>query len=156
LLKRRVEEQRERAEIEQLLGSERYREWFAYQESASARREVAMLAREFEAAGDPLSINRREGLISAIAKAERDSAADKRFSDDASVLEASSPAEREQRLRAAVDGTIRQNDRLRQSISVLLTPHQMRAFEASLDRRLARARAQLRLQRAAMVVDGQT
>jgi hypothetical protein len=139
-VKMQLNEQRRAAEIESLLGSQKYQQWHNYHESRPARHEVALLDSQAEAIGEPLRSDQRDNLIALMT--EEGKQQPRRLPPGPGVPDpALSSLESEARRIEA------SNRRLLQTASSYLTPEQLKLLEQSLDRKLAWARTHAELHR---------
>jgi len=129
------EKERRQAEIAALLGDAKYREWNAFYETASARQEVAQLERALEGSENPLHADQQTALIEAIADEWRKEASDPRSESDATASE------------DEIEILAELNERLHQAAARSLSASQLEVYQATLDRKLAQAKAQLAVQR---------
>ncbi|GFE85031.1 hypothetical protein GCM10011487_70310 [Steroidobacter agaridevorans] len=161
-LNQQSREQRQHAEIEALLGADKYREWIELERTKEARREVATLERTFESAGEQLRPDQRKALVKAIAD-ERTRQRDTGTPPRGFGRAVASPESAEDNLRAHVAVLERDyksiqasNERLARAAASALSAQQLSAYQATLDHRLARARAKIDLSRAALEFIGRT
>lgn len=139
-VERQLNEQRQQAEIEALIGTAKYREWREFYETKSARYEIALLEKQVEAIGEPLRSDQREILVDLIADEERQQSARPIIGpgvreSPVSVLESDA-----KRIEAS-------NERLRQLAASYLTSEQLELFGRSLDRKLDWMRTRVDLER---------
>lgn len=156
LVKQRQEQQRRQAEIEALLGDAKYREWTELNRTRGARAEVSQLERAMDASGEPLTVERRQMLIKLFVEEEGRQATESLKASSSSPLGPGNEANHLTMLQANVERVARSNERLRKLAGSYLSPNQMDICEAALDRKLARAKAQLAVHRALMAAEGRT
>lgn len=139
-VKMQLNEQRRAAEIESLLGTQKYQQWRNYHESRPARHEVALLGSQAEAAGDPLRSDQRDNLIALLTEEAKQQPPRLPFGPDVpepalSLLESDA-----KRMEVS-------NQRVVQMAASYLTPQQLKLLEEALDRKLAWTRTNADLQR---------
>jgi hypothetical protein len=157
-------EQRRQAEIEGLLGADKYREWIEFDRTRSARNEVAMIAGVFEGSGEQLRADQRKALVKAVAdELTRTKSADGGAARRGFGRPAVSSENTDDNLRANLAVLKRNlssieesNERLRRAAASFLSPQQLSIYEATLERRLRRARATMDVSRAAVESIGRT
>jgi hypothetical protein len=147
LAAQRVEEERRQADIRALLGDAKYAEWTTYRETAAARREVALLGREFELSGDPLRLEQREALTRAILDEEREQATASKQARNVSLFQSADRADHVVTLEENVESVQESNVRLQRAAAKHLSSQQMQLYDSVLQRRIKLARAQLKVQR---------
>jgi hypothetical protein len=139
-VKMQLNEQRRAAEIESLLGPQKYQQWRSYHESRPARHQVALLDSQAEAIGEPLRSDQRDNLIALLTEEAKQQPP--RLTPGPDVPDPSLSLLESDAKRIEVS-----NRRLLQLATSYLTPQQLKLLEESLDRKLTWARTHAELQR---------
>lgn len=139
-VKMQLNEQRRAAEIESVLGPQKYQQWRNYHESRPARHEVALLDRQAEAIGEPLRADQRDNLIALMTEEAKQQPP--RLPPGPDVPDTALSVLESDAKRIEVS-----NRRLLQLATSYLTPQQLNLLEESLDRKLAWARTHAELHR---------
>ena len=152
-MSRRAQEryQNSQAQINNLLGSDGMQRWQEYQSNGGTRWRVQQLSSALDAAGSPLRDDQRQPLHQILADSEKQSMAE--MQTYASQFAQHGRMTQEDQLKFQEDQLDRlasSQERVRNSLSNILTPEQLKAYERTQDQELAMQRAVLRVQRAQM------
>jgi hypothetical protein len=152
--RRRLKAQQEQMESERkaFLGEERYLAWTEYVNSAGARAQVRDLRTQLATSSSPLREDQIKPLVKALAAEDQRHAAERRenrsngaqWTDETPAAERIAYMERRDRL---IHESI---DRTREAAASYLDSEQQKRFDAMLDQRRNRARADLELWRASI------
>jgi hypothetical protein len=139
-VKEQLNEQRQQAEIEAAIGTEKYREWREFYESKPARYQVALLEKEVETIGEPLRPDQRRNLVNLITD-------EARLQPAKTIRGPGVPEPHLATLEAEAARIEASNERLLQLAASYLAPKQLEFLQRSLDRKRDWARTHVDLER---------